>query len=40
MHSLVVRSNGPLWAWGQNSSGELGDGTTSSRLTPVRVQGP
>ena len=26
-HTLAVDSNGTLWAWGQNTSGQLGIGT-------------
>jgi alpha-tubulin suppressor-like RCC1 family protein len=37
-HSLALRSDGKVIAWGSNSSyGTLGDGTTSSRLEPVLV---
>ena len=36
-HSLVIRTDGSLWAWGSNSSGEIGDGTTASRWTPVKI---
>ena len=38
-HSVAVRSNGTLWAWGSNSSGRLGDGTLVSRSSPVSVLG-
>ncbi len=34
-----VRSDGTVWAWGGNTFGQLGDGTTISRLSPVTVQG-
>jgi alpha-tubulin suppressor-like RCC1 family protein len=36
-HSLALKSNDSLWAWGNNSRGQLGDGTTTSRTTPVQV---
>jgi alpha-tubulin suppressor-like RCC1 family protein len=38
-HSLGVRTNGTLWAWGFNTSGKLGDNTTTSRSSPVSVVG-
>lgn len=38
-HSLALRSDGSVWAWGENEDGELGDGTTMNRLTPVPVLG-
>jgi alpha-tubulin suppressor-like RCC1 family protein len=38
-HSLGVRANGSLWAWGDNGSGRLGDNTTTSRSSPVSVVG-
>ncbi len=31
--------SGPVWAWGLNDHGQLGDGTLLSRLSPVRVPG-
>ena len=40
LHSLAVGSDGNAWAWGDNSSGRLGDGTTTSRYAPVRVKTP
>src|SRR5512133_1856957 len=36
-HTVGLKSDGRLWAWGYNSFGQLGDGTTTSRLTPVQV---
>jgi alpha-tubulin suppressor-like RCC1 family protein len=38
-HSLGLRTNGTLWAWGRNSSSQLGDGTTTDRSSPVSVVG-
>ena len=38
-HSLAVRADGVVVAWGANDSGQLGDGTTRHRLTPVIVPG-
>jgi len=38
-HSLAVRNNGTAWAWGLNSFGQLGDGTLTSRRSPVSVVG-
>jgi alpha-tubulin suppressor-like RCC1 family protein len=36
-HSLAVTTDGALWAWGYNSHGQLGDGTTTNRSTPAHV---
>ena len=36
-HSLAIKSDGSLWAWGYNQYGQLGDGTTTERDTPVQV---
>ncbi len=36
-HSLAAKTDGTVWAWGFNSSGQLGDGTNTTRYTPVQV---
>ena len=36
-HVLAIRTDGSLWAWGRNTQGQLGDGTTEGRLRPVMI---
>ncbi|MDP2157899.1 MAG: hypothetical protein Q8K68_09355, partial [Nitrospirota bacterium] len=36
-HTVAVQSGGILWAWGWNSYGQLGDGTTTDRNAPVQI---
>jgi alpha-tubulin suppressor-like RCC1 family protein len=36
-HTVVVTPDGNVWAWGANSSGQLGDGTTSAKTTPTQI---
>ncbi|MFO1484682.1 MAG: choice-of-anchor D domain-containing protein [Verrucomicrobiaceae bacterium] len=39
-HSVALTDTGELFAWGHNSSGQLGDGTSAvERTTPVAVTG-
>jgi alpha-tubulin suppressor-like RCC1 family protein len=38
-HSLALLSDGSVWAWGANESGQLGDGTITTRTSPVQVLG-
>jgi alpha-tubulin suppressor-like RCC1 family protein len=36
-HTLAIKSDGTLWAWGYNYYGQLGDGTTTQQLSPVLI---
>ncbi len=36
-HSLALKPDGSLWAWGSNGIGQLGDGTTTQRSKRVQV---
>lgn len=36
-HVVALDSSGNVWAYGDNTNGELGDGTTTSRSTPVKI---
>lgn len=36
-HSLALKSNGTVWAWGLNGNGELGNGNYTDSNVPVQV---
>ncbi|MES2297583.1 MAG: Ig-like domain-containing protein [Pseudomonadota bacterium] len=36
-HTVALRSDGSLWAWGANQNGQLGDGSTIDRSAPKRI---
>ena len=38
-HCVVLKSDGTVYTWGGNGYGQLGDGTTTERNTPVQVSG-
>jgi alpha-tubulin suppressor-like RCC1 family protein len=36
-HSMLVTTTGAVMAWGSNSNGQVGDGTTTQRNSPVSI---
>ena len=36
-HTVALRADGTLWAWGKNSNGQLGNGTETSTNTPQQI---
>jgi alpha-tubulin suppressor-like RCC1 family protein len=36
-HSLAIKSDGSLWAWGSNSCGQLGNGNNNTSYVPIQV---
>ncbi|MCL2174502.1 MAG: hypothetical protein FWB73_00505 [Treponema sp.] len=36
-HTLAIKTDGTLWAWGDNDYGQLGDGTNEGKNTPVQI---
>jgi len=36
-HTVALKDDGTVWAWGNNGLGQLGDGTTDSSTTPVQT---
>ena len=38
-HYLALTSDGRVWTWGDNATGQLGDGTTTARDIPAPIPG-
>lgn len=36
-HCVALKTSGAIWGWGSNDIGQLGDGTTTNRLSPVQI---
>ena len=36
-HTVAIKTDGSLWAWGNNGSGQLGDSTWESKNIPVQI---
>ena len=36
-HTCALKTDGTVWCWGSNTSGQLGDGTNTQSLVPVKV---
>ncbi|MFH1228250.1 MAG: fibronectin type III domain-containing protein [Planctomycetota bacterium] len=36
-HTLAIKTDSSLWAWGSNGYGQLGDGTTADKNVPTRI---
>lgn len=39
LHTVALRADGTVWAWGDNKFGQIGDGTYTDKHTPVQVIG-
>ena len=38
-HTIALKSDGTVWGWGYNGQGMVGNGTTSTQVTPVQASG-
>lgn len=38
-HACIVRTDHTLWCWGNNSSGQLGDGSLVNKVVPIQIGG-
>lgn len=40
IHTVALKNNGAVWAWGANDRGQLGDGGSANRGSPARLGAP
>ena len=38
-HTLALKGDGTVWAWGYNAQGALGNGNTTTQIAPVQASG-
>jgi alpha-tubulin suppressor-like RCC1 family protein len=36
-HSLAIKTDGTLWAWGYNNNGQIGNNTLNQQVTPIQI---
>ena len=36
-HNVLLKTDNTLWTFGENKHGQIGDGTTSNRLAPIKI---
>lgn len=36
-HTVAIKTDGSLWAWGRNNDGQLGDGTFIDKRVPIQI---
>ena len=36
-HNVAIKTDGTLWTWGRNLSGQLGDGSTTNSNIPIQI---
>jgi alpha-tubulin suppressor-like RCC1 family protein len=36
-HNLVIKTDGALWAWGQNNENQIGNNLSTNQLTPLQI---
>jgi alpha-tubulin suppressor-like RCC1 family protein len=37
IHTIALKNDGSLWAWGENYQGQLGNGTQQHQFTPIQL---